>query len=231
MRHVILRSAAVFLLIITATAAAGAQAAEAARLGAAGEVFQALAGVPEYQVPAALMKGSYAVAIIPGVRRAGFIIGVQRGKGVLLARGARGGWSRPLFITISGASIGWQVGIQASDVVLFFRTRDSVERVLNGNYTLGVDASLAAGSLGRSAAAVTDTDLTAEIYSYARSRGIFAGLAVQGAVVDVDNGAADAYYGKAGLDAAAVLAGTGLPTPPDAARLQKVLEDYEKTLR
>ena len=198
---------------------------------AAGEVFQALVGVPEYEVPATLMRNCYAVAIIPGVRRAGLVIGVQRGKGVLLARGAKGGWSRPLFITLSGASIGWQVGIQSSDVVLFFRTRDSVEHVLNGKYTLGVDASLAAGSLGRSAAAVTDSDLTAEIYSYARSRGIFAGLAVQGAALDVDTGAAAAYYGKAGLDAAAVLAGTGLPTPVDAARLQGILADYEKKLR
>jgi lipid-binding SYLF domain-containing protein len=220
----------VVLCAITA-ASAGAQGVEAARLQAAGQVFQALVGVPEYEVPAALMRSCYAVAIIPGVRRAGLVIGVQRGKGVLLARGAKSGWSRSLFITLRGVSVGWQVGIQASDVVLFFRTRDSVQRVLAGNYTLGVDASLAAGSLGRSAAAVTDQDLTAEIYSYARSRGIFAGLAVQGAALDVDVGAAEAYYRKAGLDAAAVLEGTGLPTPVEAVRLQGILADYEKTLR
>jgi lipid-binding SYLF domain-containing protein len=226
------RVALLAVLLAAANAvSASAQGTERARLQAAAEVFQGLVAVPEYEVPAALMHGSYAVAIIPGVRRAGFIVGVQRGKGVLLVRGAKGGWSRPLFITLSGASIGWQAGVQSSDVVLFFRTRDSVERVLNGRYTLGVDASLAAGSLGRSAAAVTDADLSAEIYSYGRSRGIFAGLAVQGAALDVDNGAADAYYGKAGLDARAVLAGTGLPTPPSAALLQKILEDYEKTLR
>jgi lipid-binding SYLF domain-containing protein len=94
-----------------------------------------------------------------------------------------------------------------------------------------VDASLAAGSLGRSAAAVTDSDLTAEIYSYARTRGIFAGIALQGASLDVDGDALDAYYGKPGLTAQDVIGGAGLPTPADAARLMKALGVYQKSLR
>ncbi len=191
-------------------------------------VFQALMSVPEREVPTALMKSTQAVAIFPRVRRAGFIIGGERGKGVIVARDAQGGWSLPVFVSITGASIGWQAGIQSADIVLFFRTRDSVQRVLQGRYTLGVDASLAAGSLGRSAAAVTDADLTAEIYSYARARGVFAGLAVQGAAVDVDGAAADAFYQRPGLTAQAVLSGAGLPVPPAAAQLRRMLEDYQK---
>ncbi len=221
----------VAVLLAGAAGNASAQRAEASRVQDAIDVFQALVAVPEYEVPAAMMRKTFAVAIIPNVRRVGFIIGGQRGRGVLVARGDKGGWSHPLFITLTGASIGFQAGIQSADIVLFFRTRESVERVLQGSYTLGVDASIAAGALGRSAAASTDTDLTAEIYSYARARGIFAGVALQGATLAIDDAAADDYYNGTGLSAREVLAGTGLPMPPTAAQLQKVLEGYEKTLR
>jgi lipid-binding SYLF domain-containing protein len=208
-----------------------AQRAEAARVLDAVDVFQALVAVPEHEVPEALMRDTRAVAIIPRVQRVGFVIGGERGKGVLLVRDDAGAWSRPVFVTLRGASVGWQVGIQSADIVLFFRTAASVQRVLDGSYTLGVDASLAAGSLGRSASVVTDADLTAEIYSYARTRGIFAGVALQGASLDVDGEALDAYYRKTGLTAQAVMGRSALPTPAEAARLMKVLEGYEKTLR
>jgi len=183
-------------LALLAAAPLSAQRTEARRVQDATAVFQAITGVPEREVPRALMRTVYGIAIFPEVQRAGFVIGGQRGKGVLVVRGTDGTWSRPLFLTLTGASIGWQVGIQSADVVLFFRTRDSVDRVLRGKYTLGVDASLAAGSLGREASAVTDQDLRAEIYSYSRTRGIFAGFALQGAVIDVDYDASSLYLGK-----------------------------------
>jgi lipid-binding SYLF domain-containing protein len=218
-------------VVSVAALPAGAQSAESARARDAAEVFQALVNIPEHEVPAVMMRNAAAVAIVPNVRRAGLIIGGQRGKGVLLVRDEKGRWGLPMFVSLRGLSIGWQAGIQSADVVLFFRTRQSVERVLSGTYTLGVDASLAAGSLGRSASAVTDADLTAEIYSYARTRGVFAGLALQGASLDVDPDANAAFYGRRDVSARQVLAGTGLTVPPAAEQLQKVLAAYEKTLR
>jgi lipid-binding SYLF domain-containing protein len=208
-----------------------AQQAEAQRVLDAVDVFQAIIAIPEHEVPSALMKVTSGIAILPGVKRIGFGVGVQRGHGMLLVRGNDGAWSRPLFLTLTGGSIGWQVGIQSADIVLFFRSRDSVERVLRGRYTLGVDASVAAGSLGREAAAATDQDLKAEIYSYSRTRGIFAGFAVQGAALDIDYRANAAYYGKEIDQPGEIWAGTGLSLPDSAAQLQRAIASYEKTLR
>ncbi len=220
----------VLLFLVTAVSAA-AQSAEADRVKSALDVFQAIIAVPEYQVPAVLMHNASGIAILPGVRRVGFVVGGMRGKGVLLVRGKDGEWSRPLFVTITGGSIGWQIGIQSSDIVLFFRTQGSVDRVLRGKYTIGVDASVAAGSLGRDAAAVTDRDLTAEIYSYSRARGVFAGLALQGAALDIDYGANAAYYQKEIARPSEILDGSGLPDPETAKQLRQGIARYEKSVK
>ena len=223
--------ASAVILIFMTTVSAEAQNAETNRVKSALEVFQAMVTVPEYQVPAALMRNASGIAILPGVRRVGFVIGGMQGKGVLLVREKDGGWSRPLFITITGASVGWQIGIQSSDIILFFRTPESVERVLRGKYTVGVDASVAAGSLGRDAAAVTDRDLTAEIYSYSRARGIFAGLAVQGAAVDIHYDANAAYYRKEITRPSDILDGSDLPDPDTAKQLRQGIVRYEKSVK
>lgn len=171
----------VLTLMTTAVIPVSAQQTEVHRVQDALEVFQALTTVPEHGVPAALMRQVYGIAILPDVQRAGFIIGGQHGRGVLVVR--------------------------------------SVDRVLRGKYTMGVDASLAAGSLGREAGAVTDQDLRAEIYSYSRTRGIFAGVAVQGASLEVDYSANALYYGKEISKPLDVLAGVGLTNPPSAVQL------------
>jgi lipid-binding SYLF domain-containing protein len=150
---------------------------------------------------------------------------------VLLARAADGSWSRPVFVTLTGGSVGWQAGVQSADIVLFFMTRDSADRVLKGNYTIGVGASVSAGSFGRQAGAATDQDLEAEIYSYSRTRGIFAGLAVEGAALDVDYDANARYYGKEIAQGEDVLSGKGLPDPASAVALRKVIAAYEKGLQ
>jgi lipid-binding SYLF domain-containing protein len=208
-----------------------AQNVEADRVRSALEVFQAITTVPEYQVPTALMRNVAGIAILPGVRRIGLFIGGMRGSGVLLVRAKDGGWSRPLFVTLTGGSIGWQIGIQSSDIILFFRTPESVDRVLRGKYTIGVDASVAAGSLGRDAAAVTDKDLTAEIYSYSRARGVFAGIAVQGAAVDIDYDANAAYYQKEIARSSDILDGSGLPDPETAKQLRQGIARYERSAK
>ena len=227
----VLRAAAVAVIMAAAVIPAGAQRAEVRRVLSAADVFQALVAIPEHEVPAALVRHVEGIAILPGVQRVGFVVGGQRGKGVLVARGSDGSWSRPLFVTLTGGSVGWQVGIQSADIVLFFRTRESVDRILRGKYTLGVDASIAAGSLGREAGAVTDQDMQAEIYSYSRTRGIFAGLALSGAALDVDWDANALYYGKDIAKPQDVLVGTGLQDPQSAAQLRQVITDYLKSVK
>jgi lipid-binding SYLF domain-containing protein len=208
-----------------------AQGVETGRVNEAIEVFNAIAAMPDSQVPAALMRRAYGIAVIPRVQRVSFIVGIQRGRGVLVTRGGDGTWSRPLFVSLSGGSVGWQAGVQSADIVLFFRTRDSVEEILRGGSTLGVTASIAAGSVGRDASAVTDADLHAEVYSYSRTRGIFAGVAVQGGVIAIDYDANGAYYGKEITRAEQVFQGSGLPEPPSAAQLRREIHAYEKSLR
>jgi lipid-binding SYLF domain-containing protein len=227
----VLRAATVAALLAIAVIPVGAQRAETRRVQSAADVFEALIAVPEHEVPAALVRQVEGIAILPGVQRVGFIVGGQKGKGVLMVRGSDGSWSRPLFLTLTGGSVGWQAGIQSADIVLFFRTRDSVDRVLRGKYTLGVDASLAAGSIGRQASAVTDQDLQAEIYSYSRTRGIFAGLALSGAALDVDWDANALYYGKDVARPQDVLVGTGLPDPQSAVQLQQTVAKYLKSVK
>jgi lipid-binding SYLF domain-containing protein len=213
----------VLTLMTIALLPAGAQRTEIHRVQDAQDVFQTLTTVPEYQVPAALLRQVYGIAIFPGTQRAGFIIGGQHGSGVLVVRGPEGSWSRPLFLTLTGGSVGFQIGIQSADIVLFFRTKDSVDRVLRGKYTMGVDASLSAGSVGRQAGAVTDQDLRAEIYSYSRTRGLFAGVALAGAALEVDYDASALYYGKEISKPLDALTGNGLPNPQSAVELSRAI--------
>ena len=208
-----------------------AQRVEAGRVQEAIEVFHGISAMPDSQVPAVLMRRAFGIAVIPRVQRVSFIVGVQRGRGVLVTRGSDGTWSRPLFISLSGGSVGWQAGVQSADIVLFFRTRDSVAEILRGGSTLGVTASIAAGAVGRDASAVTDADLRAEVYSYSRTRGIFAGVAVQGGVIAIDYDANAAYYGKEITRAEQVFQGDGLPDPQSAAQLRREIYAYEKSLR
>ncbi len=225
------RAAIIAAALISACARTPAQINETRLVEDATEVFRALTQVPEKDIPDLMMKDTYGVAILPGVQKAAFVIGGQFGKGVLLAKDSAGGWGAPLFITLTGGSIGWQIGVQSSDLVLFFRTRRSVDGVLKGSYTLGVDVSVAAGALGRQAGAGTDTELQAEIYTYARSRGLFAGVMLAGAKLDVDLDAATAYYGRSNLGAEEILGGTRLVLPASAVELKRVLDAYMKSLR
>lgn len=226
------RSAGIAILLAAVSLPpAFTQGVENGRVQDAIEVIHSLAAMPDAQVPAALMRRAYGIAVIPRVQRVSFIVGIQRGRGVLVTRGQDGAWSRPLFISLSGGSVGWQAGVQSADIVLFFRTRDSVQEILRGGSTLGVTASIAAGAVGRDASAVTDSDLQAEVYSYSRTRGIFAGVAVQGGVVAIDYDANAAYYGKEITRADQVFQGTGLADPQSAVRLRRELATYEKSLK
>jgi lipid-binding SYLF domain-containing protein len=146
-------------------------------------------------IPTKLIEDAQAVAIIPNMYKAGFVIGGRIGHGLVLTKDAKGFWSEPTFVTIRGASIGLQAGVQASDVVLVFKKVETLEKVLSGKgkLTLGADASIAAGPVGREATAATDGRLSAEIFSYSRSRGLFAGVSLDGAGLTNDREINDSF--------------------------------------
>lgn len=177
---------------------ATAQWQEEATVQAATQVLSEVMASPLSRIPQAMLDNAHGVAIIPNVIRGGFIVGARHGRGLLFVREADGGWHAPVFITLSGGNIGWQVGVQSSDILLVFRTPRSVEGILSGKLTLGADASVAAGPVGRQGAVATDGQLQAEIFSYARSRGLFAGLAIDGSVIQVDTLATGAFYQSGG---------------------------------
>ena len=187
------------------------------------EVFQAFTRITESRIPASMMSEANGIAIIPGVQKAGLVIGGEYGKGLLVARNEDGSWGSPVFIILTGGSVGLQIGVQTLDLVLSFRTRRSIERIMEKGFTLGVDASVAAGDVGRQAGAGTDADLRAEIYSYSRSKGLFAGISMAGARLEIDGDANSSYYGKADIRPTEILKGKGLVLPASAMELSRIL--------
>lgn len=193
----LLALAALFVLLITSTAEAATR--EEKRVGDASDVLEQLLRIPEKTVPPALLSRAYAVAVIPNVVKAAFGLGARRGKGIIVVRQDDNSWSNPAFITLTGGSVGWQVGAQSTDIILVFKTRKGVSGIENGRLTLGADASVAAGPLGRHTAVATDIEFKAEVYSYSRSRGLFAGVSVEGAGVTMDRKANAAFYGSSDM--------------------------------
>jgi len=223
-------SATVGLLATLAAVPLAAQSQEAELLRQAIEVFSAVTELPDKEVPQAMLKDVAGVAVFPAVRKWGLVVGLQRGQGILVSR-SDGKWGAPLFVSFSGGTVGWQVGIQSVDLVLFLRTPQSVQRVLEGELTVGVDAGVAAGSLGRQAGAVTDTSLEAEIFTYARSRGFFAGVTLSSANITPDDEANAAFYGRRGIPPADIMAGRGVGAPSPVGELRAALERAIRSAR
>lgn len=164
-------------------------------MGESSAVFSEIMAIPANRIPRNLLHDPAGVAIIPNVIKGSFVIGARYGTGVVLIRdNTGGGWHAPVFIKLTGGNIGWQVGVQSTDVIFVFKTQKSVQGLLSGKLTLGADASVAAGPLGRQAAAATDGRLSAEIFSYSRSRGLFLGVSLDGSVIQVDTIANAEYY-------------------------------------
>jgi lipid-binding SYLF domain-containing protein len=157
-------------------------------------VFAQAMVMPGNSIPRNLLAEAQAIAIMPSMVRGAFVIGVQHGRGVLVARDAQGNWQSPRMIQITGGSIGYQIGVQATDLVLVFRTPQSVANVLRGTLKIGVDASAAAGPVGRQTSAATDLQLQAEILSYSRARGAFVGVSIDGSSISLDASAEAMYY-------------------------------------
>lgn len=197
----------------------GAPLGKDATLVAATAVLDEVMAAPLKQIPHSLLADAQAVVIVPQVIKVGLVVGARRGKGVVLQRDENGGWQPPYFVTLTGGSVGWQVGVKSTDVVLVMKSRSSVQNLMKGKFTLGADAAVAAGPLGREASAGTDARLSAEIYSYSRSRGLFAGVSLDGSVLDVDRQGSTEYYLAANRDGQNAI-------PAAAAQLMEKLARY-----
>jgi len=151
-------------------------------------VLEEVEGMPDQRLPDALLSRAYGIAVIPDVTKVAFIFGGRHGNGVLVVRDKlTSPWSNPVFISLTGGSWGFQAGAQSSDIILVFTTKTGVEGIAGGKLTLGADASVATGPVGRQGSAATDMNFNAEIYSYARTRGLFGGIALDRSVISIDN--------------------------------------------
>ncbi|MGO8752387.1 MAG: lipid-binding SYLF domain-containing protein [Thermoguttaceae bacterium] len=189
-------------------------------------VMDEVMALPARSIPESLLAHAQAIAIIPNLVKGGFVIGVRYGRGVVLVRDENGRWKPPAFVRLGGGSVGYQVGVQATDVVLVFKTQNSVKGLMNGKFTLGVDAAAAAGPVGRQAAAATDATLKAEIYSYSRSRGLFVGVSLDGAALTIDHAANAAYYRDPSVLLVSPPPGQPTQLPPTAIRLLEQVQKY-----
>lgn len=198
---------------------AAAQSREDRTVQDANTALGEIMAIPNSGIPKEMLNNAHAVAVIPKVIKGSFIVGARHGNGVLLVRDSTGAWHAPVFIELTGGNVGWQIGVQSTDVVLVFKTPQSVSGLLNGKFTIGADAAVAAGPVGRQAGAATDSRLNAEIYSYSRSRGLFAGVALDGSVIKVQPDRNAAYYQP-------VVAGGPVVVPQPAQQLALTLYQY-----
>jgi lipid-binding SYLF domain-containing protein len=196
------------LALVITSVAVHAQGREEARLLTASQILNEAMGSPDQFVPTRLLERAYGIAIVPDVTKIAFFFGGRRGNGVLVARDPSGHFSDPIFVNLTGGSIGFQWGVTSTDVILVFTTKRSIDRIASGQLTLGADASVAAGPVGRSASAGTDPTLSAEVYSYSRSRGLFAGVALDGSALTIDNNADARFYDKGVVNAYDIIGGT-----------------------
>ncbi len=212
---------------------ARAGAREEGRLLTATEVLEEVQAMPDQQIPDALLSRAYGIAVIPDVTKVAFIFGGRHGNGVLVVRDKLNSpWSNPTFVSLTGGSWGFQAGAQSSDIVLVFTTKTGIEGIAGGKLTLGADASVATGPVGRQGSAATDMSFNAEIYSYARTRGLFGGIALDGSVISIDRSANSALYGKSGVTATEIFSGQSPAAPPTAQRfLERLAQATHTTVR
>jgi lipid-binding SYLF domain-containing protein len=167
---------------------------ETNRVKAATEVFTEIMAISEKDIADSLMEDTYGIAVIPGTIKAGYILGGRHGSGIMVVRNKEGKWSAPCFVTFTGGSIGFQIGVQSTDIILVFKNRRGLDNIMWGKFTLGADAAIALGPLGRQVELGTDARFEAEIYSYSRSRGLFAGLSFEATALQIDDEANVTFY-------------------------------------
>src|SRR5215471_3340877 len=200
--------------------------ADLERLQTAGTVLNQIMSAPDQAIPDKIMSGAKCIAVIPSSLKASFIFGANYGKGVATCRTDKG-WSTPAFFKVTGGSFGFQAGGQASDLVLIIRTDEGMQHLLQSKFKLGADASAAAGPVGRDAQAMTDLTMRAQVLTYSRSRGLFAGVSLSGGVIKQDDADTQAFYSKT-WTYYSVLNGQ-VPAPQDSQVLLNMVEKYAPT--
>ncbi|MCG6118535.1 MAG: lipid-binding SYLF domain-containing protein [Aquimonas sp.] len=224
--HAITRLLLLLSALFLALPALAASAPER-RVENAVRVLDEIMRSPDRGIPSRMLQDAYAIAVIPDVVKAGLVIGGRRGRGVISVRTPDGTWSHPAFITLTGGSIGFQAGVQSTDVILVFRSARGVDSIVNGKFTLGADAAVAAGPVGRTAQASTDGELKAEILSYSRARGLFAGVALDGGVLSIDHRANQGTYGR-NVTPRAIFEGRVATDPAFLVDFRDRLEEYSQ---
>lgn len=216
----------VFVSLLLGASASYANAPELdGRIHEARQVLSEIMASPDQSIPEELLAKCKAIAIYPNVIKGGFILGARFGKGVVLTKDDSGKWSPVAFSTIGGGSWGLQIGGQMTDLIFVVMNERGVQGLLNSKFTLGADASVAAGPVGRNSQAATDLSLRAGILSYSRSRGLFGGLALDGSVVTQDNNSNALYYGKP-VTSPDILMSRSVSAQPSSKELIDALTEY-----
>jgi lipid-binding SYLF domain-containing protein len=195
------------------------------RLTDSAQIFHEIMATPDKGIPQDLLNKAYCVVVVPSLKKGAFVVGGEYGKGFAICRSNSGtGWGAPAAIKVEGGSFGFQIGGSSTDVVMLIMNRHGMTQLEKNKFTLGADASIAAGPVGRTAEANTDAYMTAEILSWSRSKGLFAGVALNGATIRPDTQADSQLYGKP-LDTKEVLM-SNLAAPPAAHQLISELDRY-----
>lgn len=218
-----LLSVAALLLVIAHLPEARAQAREEARLLVAAEVLDELREQRDQVIPERLLQRAYGVAVIPDVTKVAFVVGGRRGSGVMVVRDAKGRFTSPVFVNLTGGSVGWQIGAQSTDIVLVFTSRRGIEGIADGKLTLGAGASVAAGPVGRQGEVAAGVN--AEVFSYSRNRGLFAGVALDGTALTMDNKANASFYEKRSVLPSEIMSGTVTKSSENVRRFVRAIAE------
>src|SRR6202167_1526850 len=184
----------ILIAIASLTAVASDREDDVNRTQKAAQVFKEIMNTPDQGIPSGLLESAKCIAIIPGDKKFAFVFGGSYGRGIATCR-TEHGWSAPMFVAIDSGSVGYQIGGSSTDIVMLFMNDHALQSLMSDKFKLGADASVAAGPVGRNATAATDLKLTAEILSYSRSKGIFAGVSLDGAVMQADKSGDRSMYG------------------------------------
>ncbi len=219
---------AALAVVLFLTTASIAQGDESRRVSDAITVLTEIMGAGDQSVPRSIMQKAEGIAVFPSLLKGGFIVGGQRGRGILSARDPKtGAWSAPAFLTITGGSFGAQIGGQAVDLVLVVQNRRGLEQLVSNQFKIGAGASVAAGPVGRDANAATDIQMRAQILSYSRTRGLFAGVTLDGSTIRQDRDANDRFYGMGYRTSQIVFDGLG-GAPAPVAEWKGMLDRYSR---
>lgn len=199
---------------------------EIKKVNAAAKVIKEIAATPKKGIPPAMLKNAYAVAIFPGAAKQDFMVSGKQAEGMLLVRDAEGKWSAPVFVGLSGGTLGWQVIAGPMDIILVFKNRKSVDAILKGKFTLSAKLAVVIGPVGQSLRAASTEEQAADITTYTRSGGTFMDATVAGSTVHVDEAANAAFYGTPKIRAEEVISASAGKSADEVKSLHKLLSDY-----